>query len=110
MQLKIMNLFKRIYQISGIATVAAILVPVPVVLWAVVTQTSVPDSPAAMHILNIAGCLFFVCAPLSFLSEVADKTLHKQPLPWLTLLNLIAVMFALGLILILGMGWAVSLK
>ena len=103
-----MNLLKKIYQVSGIATVAAILVPVPIVIWAVVTQTSVPDSPAAMHILNIAGCLFFVCTPLSFLAEAADKTLHKQPLPWLTLLNLIAVMFALGLIL--GMGWAVSLK
>ena len=108
MQLKIMNLFKRIYQISGIAAVAAMLVSVTIVLWAVVTQTSVPDSPAAMHILNIAGCLFFVCTPLSFLAEAADKTLHKQPLPWLTLLNLIAVMFALGLIL--GMGWASSLK
>jgi hypothetical protein len=35
-------------------------------------------------------------------------SLHKQPLPWLTLLNLIAVMFALGLIL--GMVWAGSLK
>lgn len=103
-----MNLLKKIYQVSGIATVAAILVPVPIVIWAVVTQTSVPDSPVAMRILNIAGCLFFVCTPLSFLAEAADKTLHKQPLPWLTLLNLIAVMFALGLIL--GMGWAVSLK
>ena len=103
-----MNLLKKIYQVSGIATVAAILVPVPIVLWAVVTQTSVPDSPAAMHILNIAGCLFFVCTPISFLAEAADKTLHKQPLPWLTLLNLVAVMFALGLIL--GMGWAVSLE
>ena len=108
MQLKIMNLFKRIYQISGIAAVAAMLVSVPIVLWVVVTQTSVPDSPAAMHILNIAGCLFLVCAPISFLAEAADKTLHKQPLPWLTLLNLVAVMFALGLIL--GMGWVVSLK
>lgn len=103
-----MNLLKKIYQVSGIATVAAMLVSVPIVIWAVVTQTSVPDSPAAMHILNIAGCLFFVCAPLSFLAEAADKTLHKQPLPWLTLLNLITVMFALGLIL--GMGWAGSLK
>ena len=103
-----MNLLKKIYQVSGIATVAAILVPVPIVIWAVVTQTSVPDSPVAMRILNIAGCLFFVCTPLSFLAEAADKTLYKQPLPWLTLLNLIAVMFALGLIL--GMGWAVSLK
>ena len=103
-----MNLLKKIYQVSGIATVAAMLVSVPIVLWAVVTQTSVPDSPAAMHILNIAGCLFFVCTPLSFLAEAADKTLHKQPLPWLTLLNLIAVMFAIGLIL--GMGWAVSLE
>lgn len=103
-----MNLLKKIYQVSGIATVAAILVPVLIVIWAVVTQTSVPDSPAAMHILNIAGCLFFVCTPLSFLAEAADKTLHKQPLPWLTLLNLIAVMFALGLIL--GMVWAGSLK
>ena len=103
-----MNLLKKIYQVSGIATVAAILVPVPIVIWAVVTQTSVPDSPVAMRILNIAGCLFFVCTPLSFLAEVADKTLHKQPLPWLTLLNLVAVMFALGLIL--GMGWAGSLK
>ena len=108
MQLHIMNLFQKIYQISGIAALAAILVSVPIVIWAVVTQTSVPDSPAAVHILNIAGCLFFVCTPLSFLAEAADKTLHKQPLPWLTLLNLIAVMFALGLIL--GMGWAVSLK
>lgn len=108
MQLNIMNLFKKIYQISGIAAVAAMLVSVPVVLWAVVTQTSVPDSPAAMHILNIAGCLFFVCTPLSFLAEAADKTLHKQPLPWLTLLNLVAIVFMLGLIL--GMGWAVSLK
>ncbi len=103
-----MNLLKKIYQVSGIATVAAILVPVPIVIWAVVTQTSVPDSPVAMRILNIAGCLFFVCTPLSFLAEAADKTLHKQPLPWLTLLNLVAVMFALGLIL--GMGWAGSLK
>ena len=108
MQLNIMNLFKKIYQVSGIAAVAAMLVSVPVVLWAVVTQTSVPDSPAAMHILNIAGCLFFVCTPLSFLAEAADKTLHKQPLPWLTLLNLVAIVFMLGLIL--GMGWAVSLK
>lgn len=103
-----MNLLKKIYQISGIAAVAAMLVSVPIVLWAVVTQTSVPNSPIVMRILNIAGCLFFVCTPLSFLAEAADKTLHKQPLPWLTLLNLIAVMFALGLIL--GMGWAVSLK
>ena len=103
-----MNLLKKIYQISGIAAVAAMLISVPIVLWAVVTQTSVLDSPAAMHILNIAGCLFFVCTPLSFLAEAADKTLHKQPLPWLTLLNLIAVMFALGLIL--GMVWAGSLK
>ena len=108
MQLNIMNLFKRVYQISGIAAVAAMLVSVPIVLWAVVTQTSVPNSPIVMRILNIAGCLFFVCTPLSFLAEAADKTLHKQPLPWLTLLNLIAVMFALGLIL--GMGWVVSLK
>ena len=104
MQLNIMNLLKKIYQISGIAAVAAMLVSVPIVLWAVVTQTSVPDSPAAMHILNIAGCLFFVCAPLSFLAEAADKTLHKQPLPWLTLLNLIAVMFSLGLIMGMGDG------
>ena len=103
-----MNLLKKIYQISGIAAVAAMLISVPIVLWAVVTQTSVPDSPAAMHIINIAGCLFFVCTPLSFLAEAADKTLHKQPLPWLTLLNLIAVMFALGLIL--GMVWVGSLK
>ena len=102
-----MNLLKKIYQVSGIATVAAILVPVPIVIWAVVTQTSVPDSPVAMYILNIAGCLFLVCAPLSFLSEAADKILHKQPLSWLTLLNLIAVMFALGLIL--GMGWGANL-
>ena len=107
MQLKIMNLFKRIYQISGIAALAAMLVSVPIVIWAVVTQTSVPDSPAAMHILNIAGCLFFVCAPLSILAEAAGKTLHKQPLPWLTvlMLNLIVVMFALGLILKSKNAW-----
>lgn len=103
-----MNLLKKAYQISGITAVAAMLVSVPIVIWAVVTQTSVPNSPIVMRILNIAGCLFFVCTPLSFLAEAADKTLHKQPLPWLTLLNLIAVMFALGLIL--GMGWAGSLK
>lgn len=103
-----MNLFKRTYQISSMITVAAVLIPIPILIWAMFTQTSIPNSPILMRVLNIAGFLFFVCTPLSFLAEAADKTLHKQPLPWLTLLNLVVVMFALGLIL--GMGWAGSLK
>ena len=36
-----MNLLKKAYQISGIAAVAAMLVSVPIVIWVVVTQTSV---------------------------------------------------------------------
>ncbi len=102
-----MNLLKRIHQASGMIAVASMLITMSIVIWAAVTQTSVPDSPVVMRVLNITGCLFFSCTPLSFLAEAADKTLHKQPLPWLTLLNLVAMMFMLGLIL--GMWWAGSL-
>lgn len=98
-----MNLLKKTYQISRIIAVAAMLVPVPILVRAMVTQTTIPDSP----ILDIAGWLLFVCAPLSFLTEAADKTLRKQPLPWLTLFYLVFIIFVFGLIL--GMGWASSL-